>query len=495
MRRKYMWEFSAYIALFFILFIFYLHISYHTGYNSDSASILLEAKEMADGNWLLKNWTLSTVTFYFTDALLYALIIKIFGYSHDYIYIVPSLGYALASLFLIVFSNKYTKSRSAVFIASLFFVIPAKFVGDTVTLPVFHGMTILYFIIAILVFFKATQDSLKWFILYIPLVSILTFSDDIVKYWLLLPSLISALYIYKKNKTSKNKKIIFYTFLPIVGYIFLKLIARTLGFAHLPGMKNSFVEFSLLKDNIYWFFENLFNLFNSNFFGKQISIKEAAKPLLNTAAFLAMCYSFYKIIKAKKISHTTLLFVSSIVIICISFILSDVYKSEGSTRYLLSLSFLFPLIWAKNYSTTDSKKEKALYIIVAILACSSTLHSLKFKSSPLPLWHQSLSTHLEEKELFHGYSDFWDAANTTVNGKITLRQVYFQDGLIRAQHWLSNEDWYSQYANFIVCSKNLCGEDPEKKLTEQFGKIQEVIKTSDNTIYIWNHDISKQIVN
>lgn len=264
------WKYLTYPLLFIALFFIYLHISYNTGYNSDSASVIIQAKEMAEGNWLLKGWTLSTVTFYFTDALLYACLIKIFGFYHDYIYIVPSIGYALASLLLINFTDKYTKSKFSIFIASLFFIIPSKFVGDTVTLPVFHGMSILYFILAISVFFNATQKNIKWFLLYIPLASLLIFSDDIIKYWLFAPSLISAIFIYKINRTSTNKKIILYTLLPIVFYIFLKVVAKKLGFAHLPGMQANFVELSSLTTNFYWFLENTLTLFNSNFFGKEI---------------------------------------------------------------------------------------------------------------------------------------------------------------------------------------------------------------------------------
>lgn len=485
----------TYPVIFLLLFFLYLHISYHTGYNSDSASEILEANEMAKGNWLLKDWVLSTVNFYFTDAIWYAALIKIFGYNHDYIYIIPSFGYTIASLVLAKLSYKYTHSKAATFIASLFFIIPSKFVGDTITLPAFHGMSVLFFIISLAFFIEATQKNIKLFYIYIPLTTLLLFSDDIVKYWLIIPSIFSAIYIYTNNKTIKNKNILLLSIAPIAPYIILRLIMKKLGFAHIPGMQASFVDLSQIKDNVYWFFENIFAIFNSNFFGKKLSIKEAAKPLINFSALCAMIYAFYDIAKKKEKSHFTLLLLFSTIVICFSFLISGVSKSEGSARYFLILSFVFPLIWAKSFSLTPSSKTKSIYLAIACLAFLSTVHSVKMKGSPLKTWEQTLSTLLEQHNLKAGYSNFWNAANTTINEKVTLRQIYLDDNeKIRAKHWLSNNKWYDDYANFIICDESLCNENSDKYLKNQFGEIKERINIGKDVIYVWDHDISPYII-
>ena len=50
-------------TLIICIFIFYLSIVLTIPYNSDHASILLEAKSIVDGNIFLKGWNLSTVSF------------------------------------------------------------------------------------------------------------------------------------------------------------------------------------------------------------------------------------------------------------------------------------------------------------------------------------------------------------------------------------------------------------------------------------------------
>lgn len=495
MQRHKLLTYVTYTLIFFLLFFLYLHIAYYTEYNSDSASEILEANEMANGNWLLKDWVLSTVNFYFTDAIWYAALIKIFGYNHDYVYILPAFGYTIASLVLARLAYKYTHSKVSVLIASLFFIIPSEFVGNTVTLPVFHGMSIVYIIISLALFIEATQKNINLFYIYIPLTALLLFSDDIAKYWLITPSIFSAIYSYKRNKTPKNKKIILLSITPIIFYIILKIVMEKLGFASVPGVQANIVELSRINDNIYWFFENLFSIFNSNFFGKELSIKGAAKPLMNFAALCAMIYAIYDIAKIKEKSHFTLLLLFSTIIMCFSFLISGINKNEGSARYLLILSFILPLIWAKSFSLTSSSKIKLVYLAVASLAFLSTIHSIKMKASPATTQEQSLSTFLEQHNLKSGYSNFWNAANTTINGKVVLRQVYLDDNKhIEAQYWLSNRKWYYDYANFIICDESLCTKNADNYLENQFGEIKEKINLGRNIIYVWDHDISSYVI-
>lgn len=81
------------ILLILSVFIFCLSVALKSSINSDSASMYIEAMDMANGNWLLNGWDLSTVPFYFTDTLLYAVIIKIFGPHEIFMWIIPTIIY------------------------------------------------------------------------------------------------------------------------------------------------------------------------------------------------------------------------------------------------------------------------------------------------------------------------------------------------------------------------------------------------------------------
>src|SRR6201987_4799414 len=63
---------SAVVAI--VLFFFYLRISGTQAVTSDGASIALQAWDMLHGNWLLRGWTLTDVSFYTTELPEYVLV-------------------------------------------------------------------------------------------------------------------------------------------------------------------------------------------------------------------------------------------------------------------------------------------------------------------------------------------------------------------------------------------------------------------------------------
>jgi hypothetical protein len=94
------------LALVFLgLSAFYLGVVLALPYNSDHASILLEAKSIIDHNFLLKGWTLSTVSDFTTEIPFYIIGILIFGNSDKVIYVVTAVNYALLSLTIIYYCS------------------------------------------------------------------------------------------------------------------------------------------------------------------------------------------------------------------------------------------------------------------------------------------------------------------------------------------------------------------------------------------------------
>jgi hypothetical protein len=57
-----------------VLFLCYLRISYTQGVPSDGASISLQAWDILHGNWLLRGWSLTDVSFYTTELPEYVLV-------------------------------------------------------------------------------------------------------------------------------------------------------------------------------------------------------------------------------------------------------------------------------------------------------------------------------------------------------------------------------------------------------------------------------------
>jgi hypothetical protein len=80
------------------LFTAYLLQSRTQSVNADGASNALQAWDMLHGNWLLRGWTVSDVSFYTTELPQYALIEAARGLSPDVIHVAAAMTYTLLVL-------------------------------------------------------------------------------------------------------------------------------------------------------------------------------------------------------------------------------------------------------------------------------------------------------------------------------------------------------------------------------------------------------------
>ncbi|HEV2342926.1 MAG TPA: hypothetical protein VGS97_02430, partial [Actinocrinis sp.] len=80
------------------LFLLYLHQARFTPLNADGSSNALQAWDMLHGNVLLSNWSLSDVSFYFTELPEYMLVEAVHGLNGDVVHVAAALSYTLAVL-------------------------------------------------------------------------------------------------------------------------------------------------------------------------------------------------------------------------------------------------------------------------------------------------------------------------------------------------------------------------------------------------------------
>ena len=78
-----------------LLFLCYLRISGTQAVTSDGASIALQAWDMFHGNWLLKGWTLTDVSFYTTELPEYILVEVFRGLGPQDVHTAAALTYTL----------------------------------------------------------------------------------------------------------------------------------------------------------------------------------------------------------------------------------------------------------------------------------------------------------------------------------------------------------------------------------------------------------------
>ena len=98
---------AAYALAAVALFFCYLRISGTQPVTSDGATLAAQAWDMLHGNWLLKGWTLTDVSFYTTELPEYVLVEIVRGFGASDVHIAAALTYTL----LVVLAGLLAKGR------------------------------------------------------------------------------------------------------------------------------------------------------------------------------------------------------------------------------------------------------------------------------------------------------------------------------------------------------------------------------------------------
>lgn len=97
-----------------LLFTAYLLISRQLGVNSDGASNALQAREMLEGNLLLNGWTVTDVSFYTNELLLFMLVELVYGFHGDTTHATAALVFTLVVLLVAAAAKGRATGREAV---------------------------------------------------------------------------------------------------------------------------------------------------------------------------------------------------------------------------------------------------------------------------------------------------------------------------------------------------------------------------------------------
>ncbi|WP_406707055.1 hypothetical protein [Sodalis sp.] len=134
-----------YGILFIILTAMYYYFSRFFGLNSDRASILLEAKDILNGNVFLDGWYLSTVPFYFTETLPLAFLSLLFGAKSFLLHLMPALYYSF--IILLSFGLMRKKNKSCIPFIGLLLIPSPFFASISLTAPIHVGAIIISLVI------------------------------------------------------------------------------------------------------------------------------------------------------------------------------------------------------------------------------------------------------------------------------------------------------------------------------------------------------------
>jgi len=128
---------AAWLAAALVLTALYTRLSMTSAISSDQANQALQGLDISRGNVLLRGWTLSTVSFYVPDLLLYALVIPLAGLLPMSIHLVNALVYAMAMVAAMVLAAGARGAHhrlAAGLVAGVLLVAPPLGLGVTMLL-------------------------------------------------------------------------------------------------------------------------------------------------------------------------------------------------------------------------------------------------------------------------------------------------------------------------------------------------------------------------
>jgi hypothetical protein len=475
------------LTIALLMTVIYYYISLRLELNSDMASALLESRDVATGNWLLKGWTLSTVSFFFTEVIWYAFAIKLFGYSYILAHIIPAIY--LSILCVITVASCKKKKTGATFV--LFFLA-------TPTLPmavnslhtVAHIGTYIFCVISFLLAKIYFEKNTK--ILLIPLYIILSvtfFSDAISLYLFLIPVIFVLFSCYLTKRSLKDIKwlIIFaVSLLALATSLILKSLFAKNGF-NIPGLYDiRLATGSEISKNIHDLFFGTLHLYNADFMGMEISNAIIILAPLSFICLVVFLTAFIlKCIQIKDFDSVDFFLFAATLITPFAFIFTTVSQGEGSIRYIIP-AFIFGTIFNSrlDYKCFIGFRITNIIFIIMIICSFSHLKDNLIKDRAENR-AKLLSLVLSEKGFKNGFAEFWNASSISVYGQVQVSPVYYNDKIIIPMHWLSKDAWYEEDNRFVIIND----EKMKSAALNMYGNPNDILKIAGFTIYVWDKNI------
>lgn len=475
-----------YVVFFAAMYAVYYRISQRIPINSDMASGLLEAMDVARGNIFLKGWSLSTVSFYFTDIVIYAVAIKVFWFSHHLSYIIPSIILSFLCMSIVAASE----NKISGFFTALFFVgTPVIFLAKSILVPVIHVGTYLYCVCAYILILKYLRSgSLYTLVGFFVLMSLTFFSDGIAVCLILLPSLVAALFNFLFGKNDKRWYAI--SAVSIVAFAVSRgiwAIFRHQGFDVPYVFPTTFAPVSTIWVNFSDYIEGAVRYAGGYFFEMDAQDHHAIwKVLCFACVFLFYFTIIARIIRFNTLDSIDMFLLTATLIMPVAFCVSSIASGISSVRYIIP-SLIFGSILISRHSSLIVFNGKLKVIIAVILLSGSVYHvheSLRVHKDGNN--YRNISDDLSNAGLTNGISDFWLASSVSIYGKVQLAPVRYDYEKFTKMNWLSKDEWYKNHNTFVI----LFDEGTKKTALKAYGEPSRVIKAGGLPVYIYDKELT-----
>ncbi|WP_079913854.1 hypothetical protein [Paenibacillus sp. 32352] len=470
------------IIAIMILFSVHYGLAMKFPINSDSANVINMAAEIYHGNVLLSGWQVGPEPFYTSDVIFYLIPMLITGFHYKLGYIVTAIMYTTVVIMIFLLGKEKSYAR---FIVLGFVSIPCVFLARMSLIPGIHTGSMMLVLISLWFLFKKNSIWLYGLFLYLA-----SFGDPFVIYYFVLPMLITAALLLIKSNKREYVKWLAATLTPVILSKFtLKIFELSGGFTQIETSKVNFVSFSDLGKTFIITIQGLLEMYNANFFGKEVFSFETLIILFHFLLFISILIVFIKAcINFTKLEDLSQFLVIACLINLAEYIFSNQSFDLGTTRYLFPF-FVFSAILVSRYLSIDYYiRNKLLYYMVMVLLLVSFVSPLNFKYNS----NTELESFLISKGLVNGYAPYWYASSLTISTKEQVRvsPVMVKDNKIKPYLMYANKYSYIKGGQFVLFPSDTNNDGVNLSVAENtFGKPDEVHQIANNTILIWNKKI------
>jgi hypothetical protein len=523
---------AAYLLAGLILWVVYTRLSMTYGLNSDSANILLMGNDLLHGNLLLHSWFSSDVSFYSTELVQYALLIKVFGLHAQTAHVAAGMTYTLVFLLAVALARVGTTGRAALvrtLIAAGIMLAPSFGLGVfAMDLSVGHIGTAVPLLLTWLLLDwagpvgagQAGKEATGRFSLrarwWVPVVTAVLLAwvllaDPIVLVVGLLPLGVAAIVRFAVGYYQADG-----SWLARLGATWypLSLIAAAGVAYELAGLAYRLVhnaggysinalpfkisKLNSLHDNMpaAW---KVLEVFGANYAGLSgvqlvLAFLHLASIAVVLTAMVIACLRLFKL------SLTELVLGTAIVVNVALYMLTN---ASGLAAHEVAIIVPFGAVLAGRMLPLLRFGPRAAVASaiagVAILAGYTAGLGWELAQPAQPMQNVPLATWLEQHQLTYGLSGYWTSSSVTIDsgGKVSVRALI--KNTARRDLWMADEEWYDpaiHYANFIVLDSQpgyFSYWEPAALVKKYFGTPAKVYQDGSYTIEVWNHNLLPEI--
>lgn len=501
-------------------FALYVYMIYRrvwmTDMDADYSSLVNEAHDFVHGNFFLSGWNQTGVSFLLTDFLYFAAGTAVFGLSKSaYVFAMTLMIVSLFAAGLLLVNAKSRLNTALYFALAAF---PSVFVVSQQRAHI--GGYIWTFIALAILMRSLKKGRISWggAAGVVLLFAMCAMSDMAAV--LFGAGTVLIVTVYKLLFDVRIRRKLYLKIAAVsAGGVALGMLADKLYYRIGGCNKNSFLDekaFEVsgnLVDKFVTYIESALFLGNSEI--------TAGLRIFSLKGLLGCLYAVFVLVGIVLVVKNVILilrnkdhdFVCTVLslgylLVAAAFIFTNIGIDLFSSRYFSAQPVLFAILICREvtvgglldkfFYTSRIRWKYVLCALTVVLAAAGVMLYRKEVQGEYVIPQENLARYLESQGLRNGYCNYWDgpAAAVTTGGAVTLRAVVLDgDGRADPFWWFSKDEWYTQYADYVVIDE---AEAQEYGVTEEntvktFGVPKKTYTYETYVIYQYDYDLSSKL--